>query len=349
MKQLLYDRLPSEIDAIIEQKKLPKFRGKQINEWLKKCALSFSEMSNLPQGLRDLFSEEFDLSAFSEVTVLQSKLDDTRKYFFTLRDGEHVEAVLLHYHHGYSVCVSTQAGCKMGCKFCASSLCGFGRNLTAGEILSQLVAITRDMRAANEEFRIGHVVLMGIGEPLDNYDEVLRFLHLAMSEERTNIGARNISLSTCGLVPQIYRLAEENLALTLSVSLHAPNNEIRDSIMPINHRYPLEELIEACHAYTKTTKRRISFEYALLENKNDSQECALQLARLLKGLDCHVNVIPVNEVDGTPFQKVRENQRQLFTNTLEKCKINVTVRRTLGADIEAACGQLRREKAKDFQ
>ncbi len=346
MKELLYDLFPEELSQCAAFEGVPKFRQKQVNEWLGKCVIDFSEMTNLPAALRNRLNDCYDLNAFSETKVLKSRLDDTRKYFFTLRDGEHVEAVLLHYHHGYSVCVSTQAGCKMGCRFCASASCGFGRNLTAGEILSELVAITRDMRTSESDFRIGHIVLMGIGEPLDNYDNVLKFIRLAMHPERFFIGARNISLSTCGLVPQIERLASENIPLTLSVSLHAPTDEIRDSIMPVNHRYPLGELLKACRKYYAVTGRRISFEYALMEGKNDSVACAEILARLLSKMECHVNVIPVNEVPGTPYRKVRENQRELFTNTLEKCKINVTVRRTLGADIEAACGQLRRETEK---
>lgn len=346
MKPLLYDYYPEELAELLAPFNLKGFRLKQVNEWLSKCVSSFSQMSNLPNQVRLDLEEAFDLNAFEDVTILKSKLDDTRKYFFTLRDGEHVEAVLLHYHHGYSVCVSTQAGCKMGCKFCASATCGFGRDLTSGEILSELCAITRDMRENDPTFRIGHIVLMGIGEPLDNYDNVLKFIRLSMHTDRFGIGARNISLSTCGLVPEIYRLADENIPLTLSISLHAPTDEIRDSIMPINHRHKLGELLQACRDYDSKTGRRISFEYALMEGKNDSVACAEILARLLKGLDCHVNVIPINEVPGAPFRKVRENQRELFTNTLEKCKINVTVRRTLGADIEAACGQLRR-KAQD--
>ena len=347
MKPLLYDFYPEELSSLLEDFQVKPFRAKQINDWLSKCVNDFKLMSNLPLDLRKKLEAEFDLNAFRDITVLKSKLDDTRKYFFTLRDGEHIEAVLLHYHHGYSVCVSTQAGCKMGCKFCASATCGFGRNLSAGEILSELVAITRDMRHDIPDFRIGHIVLMGIGEPLDNYDNVIRFIRLSMNEMRFGIGARNISLSTCGLVPQIYELANEDIPLTLSVSLHAPTDDLRDSIMPINHRYKLNELIQACRDYDAKTGRRISFEYALMEGKNDSVAHAEILARLLKGLDCHVNVIPINEVSGTPFRKARENQRQLFTNTLEKCKINATVRRTLGADIEAACGQLRRNASQN--
>ena len=344
MKPLLYDYFPDELPEVLRPFGIQSFRIRQINEWLGKCVCSFDAMTNLAKKLRDDLSNQFDLCAFTATAVLKSQLDDTRKYFFTLRDGEHIEAVLLHYHHGYSVCVSTQAGCKMGCKFCASAACGVGRNLSAGEILSELVAITNDMRQDVPDFRIGHVVLMGIGEPLDNYDNVLRFLKLVMHPERFGIGARNLSLSTCGLVPQIYKLAEENIPLTLSVSLHAPTDELRDSLMPINHRYKLKELMQACRAYDAKTGRRISFEYALMEGTNDSVECAEKLAKLVNSLPCHVNVIPVNEVPGAPFRKVHEKQRLLFTNTLEKCKINVTVRRTLGADIEAACGQLRRDE-----
>ena len=301
-------------------------------------------MTNLSKAQRETLSRLFYISNMKETECLVSRLDGTRKYLFTLPDGEYVESVLLSYKHGFSVCLSTQVGCKMGCQFCASTKAGFARNLSAGEILLQMVEITRNMRKTDPDFHIGHVVLMGIGEPLDNYGQVIRFLKLCHEEALFGISYRNISLSTCGLVPQIRRLMEEDLPITLSVSLHASNSPLRESLMPINRKYPLEELIPVCREYTHRTGRRISFEYAVIAGKNDSPREAEELIRLLSGFINHLNLIPVNPTRETSFRPADRKSIQLFASRLEKGGVHTTVRRTLGADIQAACGQLRREK-----
>ncbi|MBQ9544190.1 MAG: 23S rRNA (adenine(2503)-C(2))-methyltransferase RlmN [Clostridia bacterium] len=334
----------SELEIRLSDSGIEKYRAGQIIKWLSRHADSFSQMTDLSKPLREKLEQDFYISAPKSVERFCSKLDSTRKYLFTFESGDCVESVLLEYNHGFSVCLSTQAGCKMGCRFCASSGLGFSRDLTSAEILLQMEYITRDMLETDPDFRIGHLVLMGIGEPLDNYDNVIRFLKLANSPDLFNIGYRNMSLSTCGLVPQIRRLAEEELPITLSVSLHAPNDKLRSSLMPVNKTYPLSKLIPECREYIKKTGRRISFEYALIGGVNDTPECARELAQLLKGMLCHVNLINVNETKSNNFSKSSKEARLLFTNELTKCKINVTSRRTLGADIDAACGQLRRKK-----
>ncbi|MBQ6119237.1 MAG: 23S rRNA (adenine(2503)-C(2))-methyltransferase RlmN, partial [Clostridia bacterium] len=272
---------------------------------------------------------------------LISEYDGTIKYLFRLHDGEFVETVLMKYKYGYSVCVSSQVGCRMGCKFCASTLSGAVRNLAASEILSQVYAVQRDTGA-----RVSHVVMMGMGEPFDNYDNALRFLELITNENGLNLSMRHISLSTCGVVPGIYRLAERNLQLTLSVSLHAPNDALRTSMMPVNRKWPVAELIKACKDYTAATSRRVSFEYALVKGVNDTPECARELAALLKGMLCHINLIPVNEVAETGLKKSTAENVKRFEAYLADRGFAVTVRRTLGADINAACGQLRRSSVK---
>lgn len=317
----------------------PKFRGKQIFDWIHKKRVSdFDEMTNLPESLRTVLKEEFEIASLVVERKLVSQIDGTVKYLYRLSDGEYVESVLMKYKHGNSICVSSQVGCKMGCEFCASTKAGFIRSLSPGEILEQIYQTERDL-----DIRISHIVMMGIGEPLDNYNNVVTFLELINSPLGANISLRNISLSTCGLVNRIYDLAERKLGITLSVSLHACDNEIRSRIMPINRRFPIEELLEACSYYTDRTGRRISFEYALIAGENDSEENARKLAKLLKGQLCHVNLIPVNEVKETDFKKSGRKQVLAFQNELMKRGINTTIRRTLGADISAACGQLRRE------
>ena len=323
---------------------IEKYRARQVWQWLYKHIDSFSQMNNLPAALRAKLDDLFIIPTPVQVERISSKLDSTRKYLFTLQGGDYVESVLLEYAHGYSVCLSSQVGCKMGCTFCASSKAGFSRNLSASEILMQMEFITRDMQNDKPDFRIGHIVLMGIGEPLDNYENVLQFLRLANEKEGFGISYRNISLSTCGLVPKIDKLSEEGLPITLSVSLHAPTDEIRSRTMPVNDKYPIRELMAACHRYTKKTGRRISFEYALIQGVNDSPAHARILGRLLKGMLCHLNLINVNETKENNCKKTTKEALNLFTNELKKCKINVTLRRTMGADIEAACGQLRRKK-----
>ena len=320
----------------------PAFRGKQIAQWLDSGCSSFDEMTNLPLSLREQLKTEFFIPGVTILQKWQSQLDETTKYLFELSDGETVESVLMSYHHGWSQCLSTQVGCRMGCSFCATGMGGLSRNLSAAEMLAQIETAQRD-----RGIRVSSVVLMGMGEPLDNYDNVLRFLKMLSEPGGVHIGMRHVSLSTCGLVDQIYRLMEENLQLTLSVSLHAPNNEIRSRLMPINRRYPVEELLEACRRYADTTGRRISFEYAMIHGVNDSDACAEELAKRLRGMLCHVNLIPANEVKGKEHRRSTSERLKQFSRILEQRGLTVTVRRTLGADINASCGQLRRQKREE--
>ncbi len=335
----------AELQSFFIERGQPKFRADQVYDWLhKKLAVSFTQMTNLPKSLIAFLEENCTIPTAKALRVLTSRLDGTKKYLLQLPDGQTVETVLMKYSYGYSVCVSSEVGCKMGCTFCASTKAGFIRRLSASEILEQVYFVQRET-----EGRIGHIVLMGIGEPLDNFDEVLKFLHIISSEKGLNIGMRNISLSTCGLVPMIRRLQEQQLGLTLSISLHAPFDELRSQTMPINRRYPIAELIAACREYASDTKRRISFEYALIRGFNDDERCAAKLVSLLKGMLCHVNLIPVNEIKETSYQKSEKEAILRFEQYLNRHGITATVRRTLGADINAACGQLRREEMKEAQ
>ncbi len=320
----------------------PAYRAAQIYKWVQSGVKSFDEMTNVSKKLREILIKNYYISFATIEKKLISDYDDTRKYLLSFNDGETVESVLMKYHHGYTSCISTQAGCKMGCTFCATGQGGFFRDLTASEMLSQLRAEQED-----NGIRISNIVLMGMGEPLDNYDNVLRFLHLVSSEDGMNIGMRHISLSTCGLVPRIYELAEERLQLTLSVSLHAPNDQIRSRTMPVNRKYPIGELLKACRYYIEKTGRRISFEYAMIDGVNDSDANAAELALRLKGMLCHVNLIPVNAVGGTGYKKSRQERIRSFIAVLEKAGLTATVRRTLGSDINASCGQLRRAYKKE--
>ncbi len=316
----------------------PKFRAKQIYRWLHKAFVSdFNEMTDISLELRQLLNDNFVIFPCSIEKKLISEYDGTIKYLFRLHDGEFIESVLMKYKYGYTVCVSSQVGCRMGCTFCASTLSGVVRNLEASEILSQVYTISRD-----NNIRVSHVVMMGMGEPFDNYDNVLKFLRLITDENGADMSMRHISVSTCGIIPAIYRIMEENLQFTLSVSLHAPNNELRTSMMPVNKKYPVEELIEACRKYTLNTSRRISFEYSLVNGVNDTRACAEQLASLLKGMLCHINLIPVNEVTETGCKKSSPERVRNFADILSAKGFTVTVRRELGSDINAACGQLRR-------
>ncbi len=317
----------------------PAFRCKQVLQWLDNGCTSFAQMSNLPLALREQLAQAFVIPGVTVLRRLQSQQDETVKYLFGLSDGETVESVLMSYHHGWSQCLSTQVGCRMGCSFCATGMGGLVRNLSASEMLAQITAAQEDRGV-----RVASVVLMGMGEPLDNYEQVLLFLKLLARPGSTHIGMRHVSLSTCGLVDGIYRLMEENLPLTLSVSLHAPNNEIRSRLMPINRRYPVEELLDACREYLRVTGRRISFEYAMIDGVNDSDECARELAFRLKGMLCHVNLIPANEVRGKEHRRSTQSRLRRFQQLLEQQGLTVTVRRTLGADISASCGQLRRQE-----
>ena len=333
-----------EIEELILSLGIEKYRAKQIFEWVSKGADSFDEMTNISKKHRELLADACYISYAEASEVFRSKLDGTVKILCRFKDGEHAECVALPYEHGISACISTQAGCKMGCSFCASTKAGFSRNLVPGEMLSQIHILNKELRKTNPNLTINHIVLMGIGEPLDNYENTLKFLRLVNDSKGLNIGMRNISLSTCGLVDKIERLSKENLQLTLSVSLHAPTNDIRSKLMPVNNKYCVEELIEACKKYIAVTGRRISFEYSLISGVNDSKYCAEKLAELLSGMLCHVNLIPVNTIKERSFTPSEKRNIFAFSSVLEKAKINVTVRRTMGADINAACGQLRAKK-----
>lgn len=319
-----------------------KFRAKQVYSWVQeKCVESFDEMTDISKDMREKLAQNYTLNNCKIKTKLISKIDETVKYLFELDDGEYVESVVMKYKYGYSICISTQVGCKMGCTFCASAIGGFVRNLDAGEMLSEIFTAQNDLNV-----KINHLVLMGTGEPLDNYENVMKMLELLTDENGQNMSMRHISLSTCGIVPKIYELADRKLGLTLSVSLHASNNTIRNNSMPINQKYDIDELLKACRYYATTTNRRISFEYAMIKNVNDSDECAFELANRLKGILCHVNLIPVNNVRETNFEKSTVERQKRFIDILASRGITATVRRTLGSDINASCGQLRASTKK---
>ncbi len=338
IRSLSFDELSVEILNL----GFPKFRVNQVFSWIhEKCVNSFDEMSNISKDMRMILKENFYFSNCEINTKLVSKIDDTVKYLFTLPDGEYIESVVMKYKYGYSICISTQVGCKMGCTFCASAIGGFVRNLTTSEMLSEIYTAQNDLN-----IKINHLVLMGTGEPLDNYDNVMNMLSLITDERGQNISMRHVSLSTCGIVPMIYDLADKKLGLTLSISLHAPNNNIRSMSMPINMRYDINELLKACRYYANTTGRRISFEYAMIKDLNDSDECAVELANKLKGILCHVNLIPVNNVRETNYIKSSVQRQKRFIDILASRGITATVRRTLGSDINASCGQLRASKRK---
>lgn len=329
----------AELTEAMVQMGQPKFRGKQVYSWLhEKRVESFEEMSNLPAAFRQQLAQNYYINSLSIIRKLTSKIDGTQKYLLRLKDNNCVEAVLMKYKYGNSVCISTQVGCRMGCKFCASTLAGLVRSLEPSEMLDEIYTVTRDSGQ-----RVSNVVLMGIGEPFDNYDNVMKFLHILSSPEGYNLSLRHLSLSTCGLVDRIYQLAEEKVGLTLSISLHAPNDEIRSQTMPINKRYPIDELLEACRYYFNKTGRRISFEYALIEGVNDEVRHANELADRLRGMSAHVNLIPVNPVKERGFKRGSRQRIEAFQKALETRGVNATIRRELGADINAACGQLRRE------
>ncbi|MBO5895774.1 MAG: 23S rRNA (adenine(2503)-C(2))-methyltransferase RlmN [Clostridia bacterium] len=335
---LNYDELQAQLTAL----GLPKFRTNQIYDWLhKKCVTSFGEMTNISKDLMAKLNDNFAILSCSIEKKLVSRYDNTVKYLYSLPDGEYLECVVMDYKYGHTICVSTQVGCKMGCAFCASGIGGFKRQLAPSEILSQIYTAQKDLGV-----RISRIVLMGMGEPLDNYDNVMRFLELVSDEKGLNIGMRHISLSTSGIVPRIYDLLDRKLQLTLSVSLHAPNDAIRSSIMPVNKSWGVDELLDACRVYADETSRRISFEYAMMKGVNDTPECARELSQRLKGILCHVNLIPANEVPEKGHSRSDDNSINEFKNILEKAGLAVTVRRTLGSDINASCGQLRREHIK---
>ena len=327
-----------ELSALLKEMGQPAFRAKQLYGWLHRGVRSYEEMTNLPGALRAELAEKYPIHAPTVVRRQESQKDGTIKYLWQLSDGNCVETVLMRYHYGNTVCISTEVGCRMGCAFCASTIGGLVRKLEPFEMLDEVLFTQVDSGQP-----ISHIVLMGIGEPLDNFDNVMRFLELVNSPEGMNISMRHISLSTCGLVPMIDRLAKRKLQLTLSVSLHAPNDQIRNTIMPVNKAYPSQELLDACRRYYAETSRRISFEYAMIDGVNDSVENARELISRLRGLPAHFNLIPLNHVEESPLKPSSKAAVALFQKTLEDAGIPATVRRTLGGDIDASCGQLRRK------
>ncbi len=327
-----------ELTVFIKELGLPPFRAKQIYEWIHvKLLSSFSEMTNLSKDLRQKLEDTAKLTVLKPLRQQISKVDKTKKYLFELEDGNSIESVRMEYKHGCSVCISSQVGCAMGCSFCASTIDGLVRNLTPAEMLDQVYRI-QDLNGK----RVDNIVVMGAGEPLQNFDNLVKFLGLINDEKGLNISMRNITVSTCGLVPAMKKLARLHLPITLAVSLHAPNDIIRKSMMPVADSFSMEDLIDACKYYINETGRRITFEYALIRGVNDSSENALELARLLRGINCHVNIINVNPIKERDYEKTAQECLSSFTNLLEKNRINVTIRRELGQDIDGSCGQLRR-------
>lgn len=334
IKSLTLDQLKEEMETIGEKS----FRAKQLYEWMhKKQAGSYGEMTNISAALVNKCKERYSYTALVPVRVQESKIDGTRKYLFKLADGNMVESVWMRYKHGNSVCISSQVGCRMGCRFCASTLDGLERNLLPSEMLDQVYAIIRHTGE-----RVSNVVVMGSGEPMDNYDNLMQFITLLTDENGLNISQRNITVSTCGIVPKMRQLADRRLQITLAVSLHAATNEKRRQLMPVADSYSIDELIEACDYYFQQTGRRITFEYSLVRDVNDTDEDAKQLAKLIGGLNCHVNLIPVNPIKERNYEQSERCAVEAFKNKLEKNGINVTIRREMGRDIDGACGQLRR-------
>ena len=331
-----------ELAQVLKELNQPAFRAKQLFSWLHKGVRSYEEMTNLPKSLRDVMEQKYPILAPQVVRKQESRKDGTIKYLWKLSDGNCVETVLMRYHYGNTVCISTEVGCRMGCAFCASTLGGLVRKLEPFEMLDQVLFTQVD-----SGLPVSHIVLMGIGEPLDNFDNVMRFLELVNSPEGMNISMRHISLSTCGLVPMIDKLAERKLQLTLSVSLHAPSDEIRNTIMPVNKAYNTEELLAACRRYYAATNRRISFEYAMINGVNDTPEAAKLLLKRLKGLPAHMNLIPLNHVEESPLKPSTKQAVAQFQKILEDGGVPATVRRTLGGDIDASCGQLRRKYTRE--
>lgn len=337
IKDYTIEELKQEMQEIQEKP----FRAEQIFKWIyEEKVKNFDEMTNLSLQLREKLKQNYIMCNF-EILRKQEAKDGTKKYLFDVGDGNAIETVLMSYHHGYSICVSSQIGCKMGCKFCASTGINFIRSLSSGEIVEQIIAVEQD-----ENIRISNVVFMGIGEPLDNYDNVVKAIRIINHPKGLNIGARHISVSTSGLVPNIYRLAEENIQCTLSISLHATNNQKRSEMMPVNNAYPIEELLQACKDYIAKTNRRISFEYALAKDNNDNLDDAKELVKLLKGMLCHVNLIPINKIENGKYSKSSNENIIRFRDYLNEHGIVATIRRELGSDIDAACGQLRRKNLK---
>ncbi len=340
MKINLMDLSCDELKNLATDLGEPAFRGKQIFEWIYRGVESFDEMTNISKSFREKLKENTIIGNAKICEKYVSNIDETRKYLLELNDGNFIESVLMKYEYGYTICVSSQVGCKMGCRFCASTLNGWNRNLTPGEIISQVLCVQKDLGE-----RISNIVMMGIGEPLDNFENVLKFIELVNAPGGLNIGQRHISISTCGIATKIRELAEKQMQITLLISLHAPSDEKRSQIMPINNKFGIKELMEACDFYIEKTGRRISFEYTLISGINDNIEEANLLANLIRGKLCHVNLIPVNKVKETGFDKSSRQRVEAFKAQLEKRGISATIRREMGSDINAACGQLRNRKS----
>ena len=344
MKRVLADLNIAELEAVAIGYGQPKFRGGQLLRWIGRGAVHFEEMTDLPKSFRDEIAVSYETGIPAIVDKVYSKKDGVVKYIFSAQDGNVVEGVLMRYKHGFTACISSQAGCRMGCRFCASKPEGFSRGLSCGEMLGQVLAMNRDLGE-----RIGNVVVMGIGEPFDNYDNCLKFARLLHENPEAGIGYRKVTVSTCGVVPGIYRLAGEGLPIGLSVSLNAPNDEVRDIIMPINRKHRIKELLEACNTYICKTGRRVTFEYAMISGVNDHDAHAREVAAKLKNMLCHVNLIPVNRVEGSGFMPSSRLQISRFEGILQSGGVNATIRRTLGADIGAACGQLRKMSIQGYE
>lgn len=328
-----------ELKAFVEEIGEKAFRAKQIYEWIHvKNADSFDEMTNLSKNFRELLKEKSYLTVLRKEEVQVSKIDGTRKYLFSLSDGNVIESVLMRYKHGNSVCISSQVGCRMGCRFCASTLDGLVRGLTPAEMIDQIYQIGKDIGE-----RISNVVVMGTGEPMDNFDNLIKFIEILTDENGINISQRNLTVSTCGIVPKIKELADKKLSITLALSLHASNQEKRKELMPVANKYDIEDVIEACKYYFDVTGRRITFEYSLVGGVNDTDLDAKELSNLIKGMNCHVNLIPVNPIKERDYVQSNSNVITAFKNKLEKNGINVTIRREMGRDIDGACGQLRKK------
>ena len=327
-----------ELEADFKAINLPKFRAKQVYEWLhKKLVIDFDSMSNLSKDLREKLKEDYFITGIETELVQTSKLDGTKKYLFKLSDGNFVESVLMRYHHGNSVCISSQVGCRMGCRFCASTLDGLTRNLLPSEMLDEIYQIQKETGE-----RVHNIVLMGTGEPMDNYDNVVRFLHMVTDPEGLNISQRNITVSTCGIVENMRKLADEKFQITLALSLHSVTDEKRRELMPIANKYSIEEIMQACEYYFEKTGRRITFEYSLVRDVNDRDEDAEGLIKLARRVGAHVNLIPVNPIKERDYRETEHAAVVAFKNKLEKSRINVTIRREMGRDIDGACGQLRK-------
>ena len=344
MKKAIYSLTLQELEQYFETINEKKFRAKQVFDWIyQKRITDFSQMKNISKTIQEKLSGEFDIDVLT-LDLKQESKDGTIKYLFEVRDGHYIESVLMEHEYGYSVCVSSQIGCRLGCTFCASTIGGVVRSLEAGEIVAQVMMIQRELDKRNE--RVSSIVLMGSGEPFDNYDQAMKFIDIIKSEHTLNIGARHITVSTSGIVPRIYDFANLNNQVTLAISLHATTNITRSMIMPINRRYPLEELLKAVKYYNEITNRRVSFEFGLLNGINDSEEEAMRLANLVKDILCHINLIPINSVRESKYEKPSKTRIKRFAEVLEREGIYVTVRREKGTDIDAACGQLRAKKAQ---